>query len=195
LSLEGPVTNPPESAPLARLVEQDALVGALFADQLAPDERVEAWYGAPAYGGPRSWSDLLPYILGGFWLQFLGRVIATPWRRFRAVVGLDALVYHPVPYVLMVLTDRRLLSTRFEAGRTLLDQPGGVRAIGETRSATSAEGVDCSSSFGQRILALDGAPDTAVAIPKGVGPMADATQQRGSALLEALEQRGWLAKE
>ena len=54
-----------------------------------------------------------------------------------------ALRYEDGRYVLMVLTDQRLLATRFEVGRTLLGQPGGVRAPGVPWTATSADHVRC----------------------------------------------------
>jgi hypothetical protein len=158
-----------------------------------PDERVEGWFWGSAVRGPRSWSDLLPYLVAGFWLQLLGLIVALQWRQLRAVLGLDPLVYRPHPYVLMVLTDRRLLVTRFEIGRTLLGRGGGVRAIGPTWTASGSDELCCSRSFGQWILEIDGAPDSAAMVPRSSEASADATQRRGADLFTALEQRGWVA--
>ena len=184
------VPSLPEHSGADVLARRDTLVRALLADELVADEQVEAWCYERAFSGPRTWSAVLPYLLAGLWLEMLGLLLALNCRRLRALVGIDRMLYLPQPYVLVALTDQRLLMTRFEVGG--LPGEAGVRAVGPSASASAASELRLSRVLRGWLLELKGAPDSAVMVRRGLGSGADPHSRRGSELCAALEQRGWV---
>jgi hypothetical protein len=184
------VHAPPELSRHTRLAKRDTHVWSLLTKELAPDEPVEAWCYAQAYTGPRSWRDVLPYLLAGLWLEWLGLLLNLYWRRIRALVGLDPMLYRPQPYVLIALMEARVVVTRIELGG--LDGQSGVRAVGALRAASGPGHLRLSRLLRATLLELEEAPDCAVLLTPETGPDADARARRGAHLCSALKQRGWL---